>query len=78
MNQQKTNLDAISDADIAAAIQMDDLDAACRHLQDIAGITDGGVASVCFRDINFDWKTADRASREQRIRAWLQTERHYT
>ena len=71
------NLDAIRESDIATALGMDDLDAACAHLQGIAGITDGGVAGQVFSDVNFDWRTADRAARERMVRAWLRAERAY-
>jgi hypothetical protein len=66
---------AITAADIATAVAMNDLDDACRHLQNIAGITDGGVAGMCFSDINFDWASATLGDREVKIRGWLQTER---
>ena len=52
------NLDAIRDGDIANAIGMDDLDDACRFLQDLAGISDGGIAAVCFSDLDFNWAKA--------------------
>jgi hypothetical protein len=48
------NIDEIRDSDIAGAIQIDDLDDAVRTLQDIAGITYGGVAAAVFSNIDFD------------------------
>jgi hypothetical protein len=71
------NLDAIRDSDITAAIGMDDLDDACRHLMDIAGISTGDVAGVCFSDLDFHWAKATAPERERRIRYWLRTERCY-
>ena len=44
------NPDAIRESDIATALAMDELDDACAFLQGIAGITDGGVAAVCFSE----------------------------
>jgi hypothetical protein len=56
---------------------MDDLDGACAYLQGIAGITDGGIAAVCFSDVTFDWARSGLHEREAMIRNWLQTERAY-
>jgi hypothetical protein len=56
------NLDSIRDGDIAHAIAMDDLDAACRYLMDIAGISTGDVAGVCFSDLDFHWPQPMRTS----------------
>jgi hypothetical protein len=70
-------LDDIRESDIATAISMDDLDEACAYLQDIAGITDGGVAGQVFSDINFEWGSADHAARERKIVEWIKVERLY-
>ena len=48
-----------------------------RTLQDIAGITGGGVAAAVFNKIDFDWSTAAPDEREQMLREWLAAERAY-
>ncbi len=70
------NINAITESDIATAIAMDDIDDACSYLQDIAGITDGGIAADCFSDVNFDW-ARDVTKRERMTRDWLATERAF-
>ena len=57
---------------IAAAAKMDDADAAALSIQEPHGITDGGIASMFFSDL--DWATASRAEREQMLRDWLRYE----
>ena len=68
------NLLAIVESDIDDAIHMDNVDDACALLQEIAGITDGGVAALAFS--GFDWECA-HYEREAQIRAWLKLEQHY-
>jgi hypothetical protein len=71
----KINL--ITPQDIEAAASMPDLDAACLSLQEIAEIEDGGVAAMCFSDINFEWETATKDDRMAKIANWLETEKRY-
>lgn len=66
---------AITHLDISMAAQMGDLDAACLHLQQIAGITDGGIAAHCFSDVQWSWEEASLESRERKLRTWLLVER---
>jgi hypothetical protein len=73
----KMTIANIRESDILTAILKDDLDDACAYLQGIAGITDGGIASVCFSDVDFDWATATKDEREEKTRAWLETEKVY-
>lgn len=70
------NIDAVAGSDIAHAASMKDLDAACRHLQDIAGITDGGMAGIYFSGrLGEQWPSLPYAERAEHLRAWLQSER---
>jgi hypothetical protein len=68
---------AIRDSDIAKAIELDELDDACRYLMEIAGISTGDVAGMCFGNLDFNCAKADAAERERHIRSWLRTERQY-
>jgi hypothetical protein len=77
-NTYAPNLDKITESDIQRAIEIDDIDAAVLGLQTIAGIDDGGIASVCFSDIGFDWPTASREQRLDKVRGWLKVEAAYT
>lgn len=63
-----TDIFRITEADIAAAVLVDDLDAAIRPLQDKAGITDGGLAGMCFSD---QWPVLNAAGRTLEIQNWL-------
>lgn len=69
------NLAAIKDTNINAAAAMDNLDAAAKHLQDIAGITTGDVAGICLNEKS--WTAADRHNRVQMLKSWLKTEANY-
>ena len=46
---------SIKDSDIEKAAEMDDVDGAAKHLQDIAGITTGDVAGQCLDEKR--WRT---------------------
>jgi hypothetical protein len=72
----RINIDLIKESDIAHAIRINDIDEACLYLQTIAGITDGGIASICMSDTTFDWER-DVEDREDMVRSWLQTEAAY-
>jgi hypothetical protein len=65
----------VTDSDIVAAARVDDVDAAVLMLQNIAGIDDGGVASICFS--GFDWEVASNIERIHQLHAWLRIERAY-
>jgi hypothetical protein len=60
---------------IHAASKVDDIDDAIAPLQAVAGITDGGVASIAFS--GFDWTGATPTKRLGEIVRWLMLERHY-
>jgi len=71
----------ISHAEQVAASQIDDLDDAISRLQKVAGIEDGGVASLVFsgvddagRDSYAIWKTASTFRRRRMIMLWLSAE----
>ena len=68
-----SQIDLITEANIAKAIAMDDIDDACVYLQGIAGITDGGIASICFS--GFDWEEATPADRLDALYSWIDAER---
>jgi hypothetical protein len=69
------NLEAIKDANIDAAAAIDNLDAAAKYLQDIAGITTGDIAGICLNEKN--WIEADKRDRVQLLKTWLKTEANY-
>jgi hypothetical protein len=52
------DLSRITEADIAFAASIDDVDVAVIGLQNIAGIDDGGIASLCFPD-DEEWNWSD-------------------
>jgi hypothetical protein len=63
----------ITFGEIEDAAFVADIDDAIARLQAIAGITDGGVASVAFS--GFDWDGASATSRIERICRWMVSER---
>ncbi|HBM13419.1 MAG TPA: hypothetical protein DD390_12050, partial [Rhodospirillaceae bacterium] len=67
--------DGIQPRDIRDAVFKDTLDAACAHLQDKAGITDGGIAAYTLSDIEDGWSEMDPESRSVRIEDWLAYEK---
>jgi hypothetical protein len=55
--------------DVVFAILLNELDEACRFVQETAKIRDtANIAAVIFRD--FDWLTADLWAREDKIREY--------
>lgn len=66
---------SVTTADIKKAALISDEDRAVASLQDIASITDGGVASVCFS--GFDWNAATPGERSIMLQDWLRIERSY-
>ena len=66
---------AISLAHIEHAAAMDNVDRAAKHLQDIAGITTGDVASHFLNEEK--WDEADHAGRVELLRGWLKAEAAY-
>lgn len=72
------DLQAIKYNDVFAAAEMDDLDAACGHLQTIAGITDGGVAGLHFSGgEDKPWTSKDKGERVSALMGWLETEQQF-
>lgn len=65
----------ITFADIEKAANIDDVDVALKGLQDIAGITDGGIAGIVFSDI--DWKKESIEERHKILIHYLRVERRY-
>jgi len=68
--------DKVTEADVTEAAKNPDIDAAIFKLQEIAGITDGGVAGDCFS--GFDWTEASPQERAAQIAYWLNVETLYT
>jgi hypothetical protein len=66
-------LDRITKDQITTAANTADDDDAIRVLQDIAGITDGGIAGQCFS--GFEWATSEPSERFARIVFWLHAEK---
>lgn len=69
------DLSRITPGHIAAAARTDDLDDAVRPLQDLAGITDGGIASLSLSAAL--WHHARPPDREHMLRNWIEIERLY-
>lgn len=68
----------ITDDMLQAAARIDDLDEACRSVQDAVGIDDGGVAGMHFGgQYEDDWPTADYWYRLQMLREWVDLEKVY-
>jgi len=63
---------SLKDKDIEAAAEMDNVDRAAKHLQDIAGITTGDVASHYLNEEK--WAGADRTARVKLLQEWLKAE----
>jgi hypothetical protein len=70
----KMTVASIKDNDIEAAALIDDIDVAVKS-QDIAGITTGDVAGICFS--GFDWASQSTDARVHQIHAWLKSEAAY-
>lgn len=66
---------AIGANDLSRASYTNDIDVAVRSLQDIAGITDGGIAGICFS--GFDWNEASPVERLDQLYSWIKTERNF-
>jgi len=71
---------AITDDMIAAAVQNSDLDAALQPMMIAAGISDGGMAGVCFSgavdndDPSENWENLSPETRTGLIREWIAAE----
>ena len=70
-------ISAITDQQLRAAAQLNNVDSACAMLQHIAGITHGDVAAQCFSDMNWVWEEESVETRERKLRLWLLAERFY-
>ena len=62
----------VKDNDIEAAAAMDNVDRAAKHLQDIAGIMTGDVASHYLNEEK--WAGANRTARIKLLQEWLKAE----
>lgn len=67
------HLERITPEAIAVAVKNDDLDLAIAPLQNLAGITDGGVAGISFSG-NDEWAAMSAEEREAEIEHWLEHE----
>lgn len=63
---------SVTDKDIQEAAGMDNVDRAAKHLQDIAGITTGDVASHYLNEEK--WSGADHLGRVKLLQEWLKAE----
>jgi hypothetical protein len=63
---------SVKDDDIEAAAAMDNVDRAAKHLQDLAGIATGDVASHYLNEEK--WAGADRTARVKLLQEWLKAE----
>ena len=66
------------------AVQKDNIDEACGLLQTSLGVTDGGVAGVCFSDVavhpeedGIDWAALDVLTRHRRLCDYIKTELNF-
>jgi len=75
-NTPKMNLiDALN-----AAHQTDDLDEACKLIQDVLGVTDGSLAGAVFSDLDDDpnsensWQSMSKIDRCRRLVGYIRSE----
>lgn len=79
-----TRPDLITDATLAKAAKVGDLDSALQYPMLEGHIIDGGVASLCFSDCRSgfpseeSWPKADEATRLEWLKAWRKTETLYS
>ncbi|HMF28333.1 MAG TPA: hypothetical protein VKE42_06140 [Candidatus Cybelea sp.] len=59
---------------LSRALDADDLDDACRLIQDALGITDGDIAGQCLSEYAEKWATMTRQVRQRVLADWLRTE----
>ena len=66
---------------ITEAIALDDLNHACRIIQDFLGVDDGSLASLCFADLTSDaeeddnkWLRLPSDQRRERLAAYIKSE----
>jgi len=77
-DQPVIDLTKITPEMIRESSNIDDLDDAVRLLQDAAGITDGGVAGMCFCGAGeIAWPTASPDDRRVMLEDWLRYEQVY-
>lgn len=61
-------------AALAQASHEEDIDSACRLVQDILGVTDGGVAGLYFGDPEMNWKVLSVENRRDHLIAYVSME----
>jgi len=66
---------------LQAAVDMDGLDDACRTIQDLLGVDDGGLAGVMFSELDDDpsshensWKGLSKSERRARLVSYIKSE----
>jgi hypothetical protein len=64
----------MSDEALLDAAKLNDLDDAARHVQDIAGINDGGIAGRTLEHLRDDWPTMKPTARVSALENWRDTE----
>lgn len=62
----------ILDTDILDAAEMPDLDDACRHIQNVLEVHDGGIAAQVFSD--FEWNAEAIPNRMRKLREYIAIE----
>lgn len=79
-NKDTRPKDNLTDA-LLDATNKDDLDAACATLQDALGVTDGGLAAICFSDLSDDpqddqesWRNLSMVERRSRLISYIKSE----
>jgi hypothetical protein len=65
----------IVDSQIRHACEMNDLDDACLLIQNLLGVTDGGIASIVFSGM--DWDNTLLTDRMNAMRDYIKTEYAY-
>lgn len=80
---QTTTMLPLTEA-LRQAVQKDNIDEACGLLQTSLGVTDGGVAGVCFSDVavdpeedGIDWAALDALTRHRRLCDYIKTELNF-
>ena len=62
----------ILDSQVRHASEMHDVDAACQFIQNLLGVTDGGIAGQVFSGV--DWDGLDISGRMDKMREYIRIE----
>lgn len=64
----------ILESQVRHACEIPNLDDACFFIQTLLGVTDGGIASIVFSDVTFDWSVESLQGRMAKMREYIRAE----